>query len=190
MRVLRGCWQNICDDHLMRLLLDINILLDTVYQRPGESASAAVIASCGSANEAWLAWHSVATLFYLIGRHKSAEQARVFIADLLSWARVATTGHGDVLRALDWSIADFEDALQASAALACGATYIITRNGRDFINSPVPAITPEEFLSLRFSPLDDLEDIHLAKQALMRLQNGEDRIVSAKEFWQGLGNKP
>jgi predicted nucleic acid-binding protein len=132
----------------MRLLLDINIFLDVVFQRPGEPASSALIASCSKTNEAWLAWHSVATLAYLIERQQSADQARAFIADSLTWARVATTGHDDALHALDWPMPDFEDALQASAALACGAAYIITRNGRDFAGSPVPAITPEDFLSL------------------------------------------
>ncbi|HYE37540.1 PIN domain-containing protein [Methylocaldum sp.] len=132
----------------MRLLLDINIFLDVACQRPGEPASSALIASCGKTNEAWLAWHSAATLAYLIERQQSADQARAFIADLLSWARVATTSHDDALRALEWPMSDFEDALQASAALACGAAYIITRNGRDFAGSPVPAITPEDFLSL------------------------------------------
>ena len=132
----------------MHLLLDINIFLDVVFQRPGEPASSALISSCGKTNEAWLAWHSVATLAYLIEHQQSADQARAFITDLLTWAQVATTGHQDALHALNWPMADFEDALQASAALACGAAYIITRNGRDFTGSPVPAITPEDFLAL------------------------------------------
>jgi hypothetical protein len=83
----------------------------------------------------------------LIERQQSAGQARGFLTELLTWARTAATGHDDALRALDWPMPDFEDALQAAAALACGAAYIVTRNGRDFLGSPVPAITPEEFLA-------------------------------------------
>ena len=131
----------------MRLLLDINILLDVAFQRPGEPASSAIIVTCGKDNEAWLAWHSVATLFYIIERQQSAVQARHFIRDLLGWAHIASTTHDDALRALDWPMSDFEDALQAVAALACGASQIITRNGRDFVGTPVPAIAPEEFLA-------------------------------------------
>ena len=56
----------------MRLLLDINIILDVVFQRPGEPASSALIASCGTQNQAWLGWHSVATLAYLIERERNA----------------------------------------------------------------------------------------------------------------------
>jgi hypothetical protein len=42
---------------------------------------------------------------------------------------------------------DIEDCLQAECAASVGADYIITRNTKDFIASPVPAITPEDFLA-------------------------------------------
>ena len=131
----------------MRLLLDINIILDIVFQRPGEPASSALITSCSQQNQAWIAWHSVATLAYLIERQQNATTARSVIADLLTWAQVATTGHADAMQALKFPMADFEDALQAAAAQACGADYIITRNGRDFAKAPVAALSPEEFLA-------------------------------------------
>ena len=131
----------------MRLLLDTNIILDVVFQRPGEPASSALITSCGSQNQALLAWHSVATLTYLIERERNAAMAREVITDLLTWAQVATTGHADALQALLLPMADFEDALQVCAAQACGADYVITRNQRDFVKSPVPALTPEGFLA-------------------------------------------
>lgn len=50
----------------MRLLLDINIILDVVFQRPGEPASSALIATCSHQNQAWLALHSIATLTDLV----------------------------------------------------------------------------------------------------------------------------
>lgn len=130
----------------MRLLIDINVLLDVALQRPGAPASAQVLAQCGRQHEAWLAWHSVATLAYLIERQLSAISARDFIRSLLAWAEVAKTGRPDALAALELPMADFEDALQAAAAMACGASIIVTRNERDFIASPVPALTPDAFL--------------------------------------------
>jgi hypothetical protein len=132
----------------MRLLLDINIILDVVFQRPGEPASSALIATCGHQNQAWLAWHSIATLAYLIERQQNTATARAVITDLLTWTQIATTGHAAAVQALQLPMSDFEDALQAAAATACGASYIITRNGRDFGGAPVPALSPEEFLAL------------------------------------------
>jgi predicted nucleic acid-binding protein len=131
----------------MRLLLDINIILDLFFARPGEPASAALMASCGTQNQASLAWHTVATLAYLIERQQNASVARQVISDLLTWAHVATTTHSDAVQALQWPMPDLEDALQAAAGQACSADYIITRNGRDFEQSPIPALSPEDFLA-------------------------------------------
>jgi predicted nucleic acid-binding protein len=44
--------------------------------------------------------------------------------------------------------ADFEDAVIAAIARREKADYIITRNIKDYSKSPIPAITPEEFLAL------------------------------------------
>jgi predicted nucleic acid-binding protein len=130
----------------MRLLLDINILLDVAFQRPGEPATSQVLARCGREHEAWLAWHSIATLAYLIERQHSKAAAREFMRGLLTWADIATTLRTDAQQALDWAMPDYEDALQAAAAVACGAQVIVTRNVRDFRGSPVPAMTPEAFV--------------------------------------------
>ena len=130
----------------MRLLIDINVLLDVALQRPGATASARLLALCGRQHEGWLAWHSVATLAYLIERQLSDISARDFVRSLLAWADVAKTSRSDALAALDLPMRDFEDALQAAAAMACGAQFIITRNERDFKASPVPALNPEAFL--------------------------------------------
>lgn len=131
----------------MVLLLDINVILDVVFDRPGAGASAALMARCGAQHQARLAWHSVATLDYLIARERNATVAREVVGGLLQWARVATTGHDEAVAALALPMADFEDALQVAAAQACAADYIITRNGRDFVRSPVAALSPEEFLA-------------------------------------------
>ncbi|MBA3495225.1 MAG: PIN domain-containing protein [Gammaproteobacteria bacterium] len=131
----------------MRLLLDINILLDLAFQRPGAPASAALISACGRQHQGFLAWHTLVTLAYLIERQGSAQMARAFIGELLTWADIAPTTRTDAVNALAWSMPDYEDALQAAAALACGASWIITRNQRDFAASPVPTLTPEDFFA-------------------------------------------
>jgi len=131
----------------MRLLLDINVLLDIAFKRPGEGASAALIAACGRQYQGYLAWHTVATLAFLIERQDSVTIARGFIRDLLSWAEISPTTRADAVNALAWPMTDFEDALQAAAAVACGASWVITRNERDFTASPVPALNPEDFLA-------------------------------------------
>ena len=50
---------------------------------------------------------------------------------------------------LRWS--DYEDAIQAVTAKRIKADYIITRNEKDFLNSPIPLSTPEDFCLHIFS---------------------------------------
>jgi RHH-type rel operon transcriptional repressor/antitoxin RelB len=34
--------------------------------------------------------------------------------------------------------------------------------------------------------LEDMEDLYLAEAAMERIRSGEDRIISAEEFWRGM----
>ena len=44
------------------------------------------------------------------------------------------------------TVPDFEDAVVASMAEFARCEYIVTRNVSDFVGSPIPAVSPEEFL--------------------------------------------
>jgi hypothetical protein len=70
--------------------------------------------------------------------------------DLLKFVEVAKTTTADANYALSLKVNDLEDALQISAAKACGAEVILTRNIRHYKNSPITAQTPEKFLKVTF----------------------------------------
>jgi predicted nucleic acid-binding protein len=127
----------------MKVLLDTDLLLDVALRR-GEffAGSAAVLRWAESdPGRAAVAWHSLANLSYLL-----RPDARSFIRELLEFLEVPAAGTEAVMQALGFPMSDFEDALQAAAALAFGAIYIVTRNTADYRKSPVPAITPAEFI--------------------------------------------
>jgi len=44
-------------------------------------------------------------------------------------------------------MSDYEDAVIATIALRENASYIVTRNIADYVNSPVPAVTPADFVA-------------------------------------------
>ena len=52
----------------------------------------------------------------------------------------------DVTNAIEMRLKDFEDAVQIQTAQRVGADFIITRNVKDFMKSPVPAYTPVELI--------------------------------------------
>lgn len=54
----------------------------------------------------------------------------------------------DVLkRALQLNMTDFEDAIQIASAQAERLDAIITRDAQDYVNSPIQALTPAEFVA-------------------------------------------
>ncbi len=132
----------------MRVLLDTNILLDIIEQRmPFYTTSQAVLDECDKRGiEVFVAWHGLATVFYITARKQSEAYAMQMMKDLLSWATVAMVGQTEALAALGYGIADYEDALIAAAAAACDAEWLITRDVAGFVKSPVLSIQPDAFL--------------------------------------------
>jgi len=96
---------------------------------------------------AFVAWHSLATAAYLLEKAANTAQAQEFLRALLRWATVAPASNAAANAALDLPLADLEDAMQVSAAIASQCQYGITRNMKDFEASPVPAMTPQTFLA-------------------------------------------
>ncbi len=132
----------------MHVFLDTNILLDIVEQRmPHYPASLAVLERCDElGHDLFIAWHGLATIFYITARKQGESEANKMISLLLSWATVATVGHDEAQEAHGYGIADYEDALQAAAANASAASWMVTRDHAGFAGSPVPVISPEDFL--------------------------------------------
>lgn len=58
----------------------------------------------------------------------------------------------DLKAAADMKWRDFEDAVQSVTASRINADYIITRNTKDFQDSPIKAVTPEEYFMNIFDP--------------------------------------
>ena len=65
---------------------------------------------------------------------------------------IENTGQ-DCVRACDSSMNDYEDALIAASAYRAGVDLIITRNVKDFAESPVAAMTPAQFVEV-YKPAD------------------------------------
>lgn len=132
----------------MRVFLDTNILLDIVEQRrPFYTASLAVLEAGDQRNfEFFVAWHGIATVFYITAKKRGDAYALLMIRDLLGWATVATVGQGEALNALSYGIMDYEDALISAAASSCAADWLITRDVSGFSKSPVSPIHPSDFL--------------------------------------------
>ena len=132
----------------MRVFLDTNIVLDVLLNRPGlVTDSEAVILRCEVAGDAmFMAWHGVATAYYLIRRGRTEAEAMAELDRLLAWVRVAEATDANLRRARTLGFGDFEDALQVVSAEACAADVLVTRNVVDFARGRVPVMTPAQFV--------------------------------------------
>jgi predicted nucleic acid-binding protein len=127
----------------MRALLDTDVLIDVVLKREPFAVSAAEVLNWAedSPGQTAVAWHSLSNIAYLV-----RPDARPFLQNLLQFIEVPVVGTREAKQALGFPMNDLEDALQAAAALAFDAHYIVSRNLSHYRNSPIPAISPSQFL--------------------------------------------
>jgi len=132
----------------MRLMLDLNVLLDVARRRePFYAASAKVLSQAiAGPSVACLPGHALTTLYYIVSKHAGREHAGTLVDWVLAHLEIVPQERIQFVRARNLQFKDFEDAVVASAAEAAGCELIVTRNVADFGGSPVRAVTPEEFL--------------------------------------------
>lgn len=126
------------------------MLLDVLAAREPYYASAASVWTLVETGriKGLIAAHSLTTLHYLLTRYTSRKRSRSAVGDLLRLFTVAEVDEEVLRSALELNWKDFEDAVQAAAALKSGADYLVTRNPKDYSESPVPIVQPEGFLAL------------------------------------------
>ena len=130
------------------MLLDTNILLDVALERQPHYHLAAAILNhlIPQPGRGCVAWHTIATFYYLASRDLGDAQTRDFIRTMTTFLTVPPTDSAALRYTLALPMRDFEDAMQVAAAHTAGAPYIITRNTRDFADSPIPALAPAQAL--------------------------------------------
>ena len=134
------------------MLIDNNVLIDVALNRPPNPKPSRDLISLieRTSTTAFVAWHSVATFYYVVSKATSGANARYYIVWMTDFLNVVATGNDALEYALSLPMSDFEDAMQVAAARDAGAQHIVTRDIGDFTNSPIPAITPEQALQQMF----------------------------------------
>lgn len=135
----------------MKILIDTNIIIDILQKRePFFTYSFLAIQKAISDEIECLLSASAATDIYYImkkalGSDNKARDELMYLSMMVSFTDVLGS---DIQAALLSPLSDFEDAVVDAIAARTGASYILTRNHKDFDRSNVPAITPKEFLDL------------------------------------------
>ena len=130
----------------MKLLIDTNIVLDVLCNRKGfVENSSKVFKLCETKKfDGYLSAISVPNIAYILRKELSIEKLKSIIVKLNIIFSIIELKTNDLIFATDLDFKDYEDALQSVCAKRIKADFIITRNTKNFKNSPVKAITPEQ----------------------------------------------
>jgi len=126
----------------MRWLVDLNIVLDVLLDRPPHAEAAAILWASAERGEVELliAAHAVTTLHDLAQRGRGQAFAYRCVADVMGIFGVAAVDEQVLQRAVALAWPDFEDAVVAAAAVASGCSAIVTRDPRGFAKAALPVL--------------------------------------------------
>lgn len=135
---------------MMRVLLDSDVILDLVLSRQPHFANALTIfhAIARKKFTAFVSAIAVLNVNYFAEKEHDRSFALIEIEKLLSLVSVSSVDGMMLKNSLSSPVTDYEDAVQCASAMAEGLDAIVTRNTKDFTNSPIPVYSPTEFLEV------------------------------------------
>jgi len=108
----------------VKVLFDMNVVLDILIRRAGWADSALALAKTASP---WISSLSIANIAYVIGRSKR-DRLGGTIEGLQAKFTIAAFDSTSIQRALDLGWGDFEDAAQMAMAEENRIPWLVTRN--------------------------------------------------------------
>ena len=135
----------------MTILVDTNIVLDVLLNRmPYIKEAQTILKKCADREViGYLAAHSIPNLFYILRKYYSQKERRQFIKNLCDVFYISALNVEKFRSAIEnEAFEDFEDCLQEECAVEVMADYIVTRNPKDYKESRVKVIEPDEFIKL------------------------------------------
>jgi len=130
----------------VKVLLDTNVVLDVLLQRGPWLAGAEAIwqASIDGRLESCITASSLTDIYYISRRLVGEQAARETVRKCLDVLTILTVDKETLEQAHALAVADFEDALQISAAQRNGLNALVTRDPNDFTACPIPVLSPTE----------------------------------------------
>lgn len=136
---------------MMKILIDTNIIIDALTGREPfrNSAEQIFMLAANQAADMFITASSATDIYYLIKKYlHSTEQAKAAMSKLYELFNILGVNRADCVDALSMGMKDYEDAVVSCCACRNRMQYIVTRNIRDYEQSKVPAILPDDFIRL------------------------------------------
>lgn len=146
----KNTWMKNMAADALKVLFDLNIILDVLQERKGFVENSARVLACAETGiiQGRLAAHSITTLYYLVAKDQTPGQARVTLTSLLLFLNIAAVDRATIEQALNLPYLDFEDSVQMISAVQIQADYLVTRKVKDYQPSPIKVVQPVELLAV------------------------------------------
>lgn len=135
---------------MKKIFVDTNILVDLIADRKPFSKFAIEIFNAAEEKKVRLftSSHSIATTHYLLKKYIDEKKLREVLYNLLDYIQVIPIDIETIKKGLKSKHKDFEDALQMISAYSIDKIdCIVTRNIKDFRDSEIPVLSPEELVN-------------------------------------------
>lgn len=135
----------------MKILIDTNVIIDALTSREPfrEDAEQIFILSANRAEDMYITASSATNIYYLVRKYlHSTEQAKSVMTKLYELFYILDVTSNDCQDALVSGVNDYEDAVVSCCAFRNHIDYIVTRNIKDYRESKVRAILPEQFINM------------------------------------------
>ncbi|MCZ8285033.1 MAG: PIN domain-containing protein [Bacteroidia bacterium] len=134
---------------MKKVFVDTNIIVDLIADRKPFSKFAIDIFSKAEENKLKLytSSHSIATTHYLLKKYVDEKQLREVLYNLLKYLYIIPVDEDVIKKGLKSKHKDFEDAIQMICAYSIEKMdFIVTRNIKDFRDSEIAVLTPDELV--------------------------------------------
>jgi len=135
---------------MKHVFVDTNIIIDLITNREPFGKFAVIIFEKAEEKKVklFVSTHSIATAHYLLKKHVDEKQLRVILTEVLDYMNVLSIDEAVIRKSLKSEHKDFEDAIQINTAGSMSKMdWIVTRNAKDFRQSHIPVIAPDELAS-------------------------------------------
>jgi predicted nucleic acid-binding protein len=133
----------------VRVLIDINIVLDFLLQREPFFQDAELLFQAIDAGQVigYVTATTLTNIFYISRKHtRSVEQARQAVSETMTAMVICPIDRAVLESAFNSGLVDFEDAVQIFGAVAQKLDAILTRDNKGFLSSPIPVLSIQELL--------------------------------------------
>lgn len=132
----------------MKILIDTNVILDVLYDRTDFVESSSKIWKLCEVEkiDGYISALSIPNIVYILRKELTPEKTQQIIEQLFMIFHIADLKSSDIRKAANMKTSDYEDAIQMVCAQRMKVDFIVTRNIKDFIESKVPAMKPDELL--------------------------------------------